>query len=303
MKIHVPIDVQKVVPQSGRSFLAVNYCNPYFSAPLHIHEEYELILIEQGSGLSLVGDGIMKLNIGDFMLIGQNLPHLWLSTDEYYVPETTLRSRSVYSQFGAKLFPSDGASIPEMANICLLLKESERGLYFTHGGELGPVIEKFRELPFKEGLEQLLLLYDILNQLAADCSYTYIASEKYKNKEDKYEEKEAIKKIIKYVNNHYQDQLSLKSIANEVGMNESSLCRYFKNTTGRRLFDYICELRINYATKLLINTNVSIKRIAYDCGYNHISYFNKQFKSLKNSTPGQFRKLYKREKPSKGNPI
>ena len=76
---------EKVEKRKGTSFSVVSYTNPYFAAPLHIHPEYELILIEEGKGLSFVGDSIQELSPGDFMLIGKNLPHLWLSADEYYL--------------------------------------------------------------------------------------------------------------------------------------------------------------------------------------------------------------------------
>ena len=75
---------EKVEKRKGTSFSVVSYTNPYFAAPLHIHPEYELILIEEGKGLSFVGDSIQELSPGNFMLIGKNLPHLWLSADEYY---------------------------------------------------------------------------------------------------------------------------------------------------------------------------------------------------------------------------
>lgn len=90
---------EKVEKKLGSSFSVISYSNPYFAAPLHIHPEYELILIEEGTGLSFVGDSIRKLQPGDFMLIGSNLPHLWLSGDEYYNEGNCLVSRSIYTQF------------------------------------------------------------------------------------------------------------------------------------------------------------------------------------------------------------
>lgn len=78
------VSFENVVKPVNSSFCAVSYHNAYFAAPLHIHPEYELILIEKGVGLTFVGDTVRKMSPGDFMLIGKNLPHLWLSADEYY---------------------------------------------------------------------------------------------------------------------------------------------------------------------------------------------------------------------------
>ena len=105
------ISVEKVIKPVHSSFSAVCYEHTYFEAPLHIHPEYELILIEQGEGYTFVGDMTYKLAAGDFMLIGHDLPHLWLSSHEYYIKGTSLRSASVYSQFKTDIFPAQESAV------------------------------------------------------------------------------------------------------------------------------------------------------------------------------------------------
>lgn len=289
-----PIDIEKVIPQSGNSFLAVHYSKPYFAAPLHRHEEYELIYIEEGNGLSLVGDNIRKLKSGDFMLIGSNLPHLWLSSDEHYTKNTTLVSRSTYAQFKTDIFPKNIQHIPEMARIYCLLNESSRGLYFTQCEDSSCVIKSFMKLPGKKGIKRLISLYDILDRLATDIPYEYIASDSYEEDSSANSAHSSIHSIINYINCNYQEQITLNDIAEEANMHPAAICRIFKKSTGKKIFDYICELRINHATKLLVNSDLPIKRIAYDCGYNYISFFNKQFKALKKMSPTEYRAMFKR---------
>lgn len=284
------VSLEKVVPGKGSSFCAVAYENAYFAAPLHVHPEYELILIEEGQGLSFVGDSVQKLRPGDFMLIGSNLPHLWLSADEYYMPDTSLRCRSVYSQFASSVFPAQNTIIPEMTSIMALLENSHRGIRFENE-ECGEVIGMFRELPVKEGLERLLLLYHILNELAVHCPYRFLTSKEYEGGNSQFAEDSITKRAMDYINKYYQNDISLDSIADHVGMNPSALCRYFKRKTGKKLFDYVTELRVAFAAKLLINSNISISKIAYDCGYNNLSHFNRQFKSVMSTTPTEYRKL------------
>lgn len=284
------ISLEKVVPGKGSSFCAVAYENAYFAAPLHVHPEYELILIEEGRGLSFVGDSIQKLGPGDFMLIGSNLPHLWLSADEYYVRDTPLRCRSVYSQFGTSVFPSQSAILPELTGILALLENSRRGLCFEKD-ECEKVIGMFRELPMKEGLEKLLQLYRILNELALHCSYHFLTSKEYEGGSSQFAEDSITKRAMDYINQYYQNDITLDMIADHVGMNPSALCRYFKRKTGKKLFDFVTELRVAFAAKLLINSNISISKIAYDCGYNNLSHFNRQFKTVTSTTPTEYRKL------------
>lgn len=286
------ISVEKVEKSSYSSFLATYYENDYFAAPFHRHPEYELILIEEGEGHSFVGDKVHTLKKGDFMLIGKNLPHLWLSTDDYYQKDNSLKSASVYCQFNAEIFPMD-ESVQEFTPIRRLLQDSQKGLLFC-GNEQKKSQELFRSLPTLQGFNKLVMLYEILQELAS-CPYSILTSKHYTNQ---YEETDSqdllIKKATNYINRHYQEELTLGEIAQHVGMNPSALCRFYKKQTGKTLFEYIAELRISYASKLLIYRNTSIGQIAYDCGFNNISYFNRLFKAIMGKTPGEYyRELHK----------
>lgn len=288
------VSFETVVKPVNSSFCAVSYHNAYFAAPLHIHPEYELILIEEGAGLTFVGDSVRKMAPGDFMLIGKNLPHLWLSADEYYEKNTTLMSRSVYSQFNTDIFPSEYTKIPEFDSIRLLLSKSQKGLLFTGEAQL-KVQEHFRKLPSYDNFDKLVELYKILYELSKDCDYTLLASTQYRGNQAMDENDVVIKRAYNYMNKNYQENISLEDIARHVGMNASALCRYYKKNTGKTLFCYLSELRISYAVKLLMNRSMTISQIAYDCGYNNLSHFNRQFKSITGKTPSEYCKLLSRE--------
>lgn len=282
------VSFEKVVKPTNSSFCAVNYQSPYFTAPLHIHPEYELILIKQGTGLTFVGDMVHKMAPGDFMLIGKNLPHLWLSADEYYEKETTLMSGSVYSQFDYDIFPAEVSSAPEFDSIRLLLTKSQRGLIFT-GDNLQSIKKDFEELPGLDNFSKLLKLYHILYQLSTNCEHGFLTSEHYYNcNNDPEKENPIIQKVHEYMNKYYQENITLDEIATHAGMNASALCRYYKKYTGKTLFAYLSELRISYAAKLLMNKNRAINQVAYDCGYNNLSHFNRQFKNIIGESPSDY---------------
>lgn len=280
--------IEKIERKKNTSFSVISYSNAYFAAPLHIHPEFELILIEEGKGLSFVGDSVRKLLPGDFMLIGENLPHLWLSADEYYCTDNKLMSRSVYTQFSKNIFPSDMHEIPEMENIHALLKKSEKGLYFE-GGRTDEMRETFRNLVQAEGFEKLNGLYTLLYQLSTTCNYQVLASDKYINTNGGIHNC-IIDKVHSFINKNYQNDISLEEIACHVGMNPSALCRYYKRHTGKRIFEYLTELRISYAIKLLLNKSINVGQVAYDCGYNSLSHFNHQFKQITGYTPSEYAK-------------
>lgn len=287
------VSFENVVKPVDSSFCAVSYRNAYFAAPLHIHPEYELILIEKGIGLTFVGDTVRKMSPGDFMLIGKNLPHLWLSADEYYEKDTTLISGSVYSQFNTDIFPSEYNKIPEFDSIRLLLNKSQKGLLFTGEAQL-KVQEAFKKLPFYDSFEKLIELYKILYELSKHCDYAFLSSAQYRSQAMD-ENDVVIKRALYYMNKNYQENICLEDIARYVGMNSSALCRYYKKNTGKTLFGYLSELRISYAVKLLMNKNIAISQVAYDCGYNNLSHFNRQFKEITGKTPSEYCKLLRHE--------
>lgn len=281
------ISIEKVVKPVYSSFCAVHYENKYFAAPLHIHPEYELILIEKGEGHAFVGDQVRPFKKGDFMLIGCNLPHLWLSADCYYEKDSTLMSQSTYSQFSSDIFPMND-SIEEFKNICQLLRKSARGILFL-GERQREIQECFTQLPNLNGFNKLVMLYEILHDLSS-CPYQFLTDKHYINPYIKDEEDNIIKRANQFMHLHYQEEITLEQIAAFAGMNPSALCRYYKKHTQKTMFSYLTEIRITYATKLLSIRQKNISQIAYDCGYNNISYFNRQFKALKGKTPSEYYK-------------
>lgn len=284
------ISYEKVVNPTGSSFRIENYSHAFFEAPLHIHTEYELISIEKGHGLAFVGDSVHRFAPGDFMLIGKNLPHLWLSAEEYYENNTLLMSASVYSQFDINLFPDDALQIPEFDSIRSLLSQSQRGLLFM-GEKKSEVQESFRQLPSRPNFEKLLRIYSILHELSCHCKYCELTTSHYQNPLEKGKNDPILKRTYTVISEKYQDDLALQDIADYVGMNPSALCRYFKKKTGKTIFEHLTETRISYAVKLLISRKIPINQIAYDCGYNNLSHFNRQFKNVTGTTPREYNKL------------
>lgn len=277
---------ERVEKQHGSSFSVIAYSHPYFTAPLHIHPEYELILIEEGRGRSFVGDAVRQMEAGDFMLIGSNLPHLWLSDDEYYEDGTHLRSRSVYTQFDIDIFPGNLFNIPELSAVYSLLKASERGLLFK-GEQLELCKDEFRALVHHEGFDKWHRFCCLLHRLATLCQHEQLTSAAFLPDKD-WDKDTILTKVHLFINQHYQEEISLESIADFAGMNPSALCRYYKKHTGKKIFEYLSELRISYAIKLLVNRNINISQVAYNCGYNSLSHFNHQFKYITGRSPSDY---------------
>lgn len=268
------------------SFVLTHYVNPYFEAPFHFHPEYELILIEEGEGVRYVGDSVSRMEPGDFMLIGPNLPHLWLSEERYYLPECKERSRSVYAQFSSSLLPENLSAIPELRGIYNLLRESRRGLIFT-GENLGRLSQEFRDAVECHGFSRWSSFLTLLDNLGRNADYRFLTSDEYDVTANTWEDK-VVERINQYIAVKYCQDVTLDDLCGLVHMNKSSLCRYYRRVTGRRIFDYLAQTRINYALKLLRSTSYSISRIALECGYNSPSHFYHQFKDITGHAPTEY---------------
>ncbi|GAA0182772.1 AraC family transcriptional regulator [Clostridium sediminicola] len=108
-----------------------------------------------------------------------------------------------------------------------------------------------------------------------------------------------LKKIFSYINENYPTQFTLEDISEHINLSRSHCCRFFKNSVGQNLFQYIINFRVNKSIELLINTNKSIADIAYEVGFNSQSYFTKCFTAIKNKTPNNIRNEIKNKKLEK----
>ena len=135
----------------------------------------------------------------------------------------------------------------------------------------------------------------ILNKLAnADGAYTLASSSFAKVQID--EESQRILKVKEYITSNYRDEIRLSVLAKLACMSESAFSRYFKMHTGRTVSEFIMELRLGYASRMLVDTTMSIAEISFQCGYNNLSHFNRVFRRKKGCSPGEFRAQYRKTK-------
>lgn len=100
-----------------------------------------------------------------------------------------------------------------------------------------------------------------------------------------------LKKILTYLRQNYDKQLTLTDMAQAAGMSPKYFCYFFKEMTGKTPVEYLKGFRIEKASRKLLNTDASVTDIAFACGFNDLSYFIKTFKSVKNVSPAKFRKV------------
>jgi AraC-like DNA-binding protein len=280
--INERLPISKSYPLKARFF---DY--EHFSYPLHFHSEYEIIYIKEGTGTRFLGNSITKFQAGDILLIGSNLPHFMKSDDAYHSGNTDLRVKGTIIQFEKEFMYSAINHYSHFVKIKNLFQESQRGIYFT-GSSFPKLQDLIERIPLENGLNQLMLFLEILKEMSETDNRQTISTTDFVN--ETIYDTARIDKIMSFLNKNYTRHISLEEIASFAAMNASAFCRYFKSKTGKSFKNYILDMRIGYACKLLLMEDMSISQLSNECGFETISHFNKTFKKNTGHVPSQYRK-------------
>lgn len=270
---------------SGHNTIKVKWDEfPHFTFPWHYHRELEIVYVINSYGNRYVGDSVEEFNDGDLVLLGSNLPHFWKNHDDFYQNNSDLQVKAIVVQFPFELI--DVGHLPEFRNIHELITRSERGIQFLKPA-LAKVEKKLNSLLIKEGLDRYLTFIEILDQLATTKHFRYLGSPDTKHSLPKGIDSR-LEKILWYLNNNFTEEQEVAKLGNLIAMNETAFCRYFKANTGKTIVEYIHDMRIGYACKLLLEKRNTVSEIAFQCGFNNISHFNRVFKRKTNYTPSNY---------------
>lgn len=277
---------RKIIHSVEQSFSHTTYKR--LTMPLHYHEEFELILFTAGSGKEFIGDVVEEYSAGDLILIGSNVPHLHLcnSSTDKNVEEF---SQCELLQFPDTIFPDNMENVYEYSFIYALLQKSYFGIKFRDKGLVDEVCKIMRGVDEKSDIERLMELFRILNTLGKRKDYLLISPSRCGIESFFGKKYEPVNRIYSYLVHHFKHEVHLNEISELIGLNSASVCRYFKQRTGKTIFECLIEIRIEHACRLLTHSNLDVLQIAYEVGYNNISNFNKQFKNITKQTPTEYR--------------
>ena len=284
--------MQEITPLSDKDcFYIVERYKSEFNFPVHCHKEYELNFIEKGTGIvRIVGDSIETIGDYDLVLIGrENLEHTWQqgTCDSKSVREITI-------QFSRDIFSETLLQRNQFDSINKMLEKSQRGILFPMDTVL-KVYSLLEKVTHESGFDQFLHIFKLIYTLSL-CNDMRLLSNTSFAKVDLNTDSRRVAKINKYIQSHFREQIRLSELAELVGMTPPAFSRFFKLRTGSNLTDYITNLRLGSAARMLIDSSKSISEICYECGFNNISNFNRLFKKRKKLTPKSFRETYHKKK-------
>ncbi len=263
---------------------------PYFFNEWHFHPEIELVYIHKGTGTEFIGNCIQPFKAGDMLLVGSNVPHLWRCDEKYFKQHSLLKAESTVVHFLPELLGNEFLQLPENKPVKMLFEKAKLGLKISKHTK-AEVLNKMQQLLLAKGSTRMLLLLDILYTLSASKDLKPILSKDFELS-FKQNESERMNTIIQYISKNFSKKISLNNVAALVHMSPESFCRYFKTRTKRTFSNFLLEVRINHACKLLIETEKPINMLCYESGFNNFSNFNRYFKKMKGDTPLKFRVKY-----------
>lgn len=279
--------VREITPLTqGDCFTIFSRTKSEFDFPLHSHEELELNFVQNAKGARrIIGDHIGDIDDLELVLVGSNLPHVWQThkCKSKGIKEITI-------QLHKDLFDEKFLRRNQLSFIRTMLERSAKGILFAR-----PTIEQIMPrlvmLTQKQGFDSVLELLSILHDLSISRNMHTLSDATFSNVELSYNSRR-IERAIEYMNQNFQKAITLSEVSKLSNMTEVAFSRFFKNRTGITFMDSLLEMRLGHASRLLIDTSQSIAEVAYNCGFNNISNFNRLFKKKKGCTPKAFRENY-----------
>ncbi|TXK31113.1 helix-turn-helix transcriptional regulator [Pontibacter qinzhouensis] len=280
MKPHI----QKLPLSEHCSFVADTFFTPHFETPWHYHTEYELVLILKGKGKRFVGNHVSDYEEGNLTFLGPDVPHLFRKED------AEAQGGSLVIHFKEDFLGSEFKRIPEMQKLKLLFQKSRMGLHIT-GETRAHISQKMNDMLTLQGMERLICLLSILSTLADTPDFELLSSTEISGQNSR--DNDRLNKVFDYVMLNFKNEIQVGEVAELANMSYSGFCRYFKNRTKKNFTHFVNEIRVGYACKRLMESDVSVSNVCYESGYNNLTNFNEQFKKILRCTPYQFQRQHK----------
>ncbi|AEW00658.1 transcriptional regulator [Niastella koreensis] len=258
-----------------------------FDFPLHYHEEFELNFIQNAKNARrVIGDHIEDIDELELVLVGSNLQHAWFT---HHCKSNEIREITI--QFHKDLFDEKLLRRNQLSFIRTMLEKSLRGILFSKETtqQLAP---RIMELNQKQGFDSVLELMSILHDLSISRNMRILSDATFNNTEQFTYNSRRIEKTLEYMNHNFDKPITLNEVARLANMSDAAFSRFFKQRTGNTFIDSLTEIRLGHASRMLIDTTQSIAEVAYHCGFNNISNFNRIFKKKKSCTPKDFRESF-----------
>jgi len=282
------LEQTKITSYTNSTVSVLNREESFFQSPFHSHPELELVYVKESFGKRIIGNSVMPFEPGDMVFLGSDLPHVWLNDEMYYQGISTLKANAIVVYFSKDIFGPAFYELKETQKINELFFQAGKGISIV-GKTNKQIAKKLEKLLLKKDFEVIIGLFEILSLLSESQDRVYINNEVSSSAHKDFK-KDRLSEVFQYVNENYKKDIVLVEIATIANMTPTSFCRMFKQKTKKNFVEYLNEIRVSKACKFLLETDLSMSEIAYECGYKTASNFNKLFKKFMGMTPSEFKK-------------
>lgn len=251
---------------------------------LHIHSFFEVCYAFQGRGTFRIAEQDFPVQSGEVFIAKPGEPHEILSSEDdplgIYFWSYTLSPLN-------ETFPDEKSSNP-----FLLAFLSSSRYVSRHTTAMQRTLELLTEEIVQKEPGYMQSIVGLTTKLLLDTTRSIVDSSSFvENIEPppRSQEEAIAQMIVRYLRDNYNRHLSLRDVAAQVHLSERHSSRLFRNVMGVSIMDYLTSLRLEHATRLLIEQQRSIKQIAQDCGYSDVRHFITLFHRRMGVTPGVFR--------------
>lgn len=284
---HLKAPFRQVQSLANESFRLLEVSGPQSGCSWHFHPEHQLGFVLQGTGERVVGDSVCPINPGEVVLLGANLPHVW----HYQGESRRDAARAVVVHFSDDFLGSEFFRKPEMRDIRMLLARAKLGLQ-ANGATREKAAIIMHSMLEHEGFPRVLDLLSLLHLLAGSRELTTLCSTGFQPLTAELEI-ERLRQVCEYIQTHHGDPIERDEIAAIAHLSPSAFSRFFKMHTGKTFRDFVTEVRVGHACRLLLEAEDNVTEIALRCGFADGSSFDRSFRRTKKTSPTQFRRHVK----------
>lgn len=283
--------LEKIPVQYASSITVKREITPFMDYPWHYHPEHEIIFVEKSYGIRFMGSHIGNFADGDLAFIGSNLPHVWKNDNDFYQGNRDLFVDVYVIHFKEDVLGAGFFDLPECSHIKKLFTRGQQGVSIT-GADHTKISNLVKDVVAATGMERLTLFLKLLEIIAHTKDYELLSNAGYTSTVNS-ADTERINVVMNYIMQNYANDIKVEEIASLSHLTVSSFCRYFKARTQKTFSEFLNEVRILNACKMLVKNDMTITEICYEIGYNNISHFNRQFKNFTGLTAKEYAKKYK----------
>jgi len=276
------------IPKPNKEFVRFQVdAGKHFYDKLHQHPQWQLTFIIEGKGQLMVGDYLGRFEPGDMFLFSANMPHVFRSDAEYFDPHEDKQSLGHTLFFDFEALGKSLMEVEEFAGLNQWLQQT-KGCFAIQGSTKNNLKNNLMNYPGLKGLKKILAALEILNVLQESQELTAL-NRLIPHKDFTESEGKRMGKVMSFILSQSQNQISLSEVADVASLSKEAFCRFFKERTGKTFTEFLTQVRIHQACQLLQESEWSISQIAYQSGFENLSYFNRTFKKVQGETPKEYR--------------